>query len=75
MRIDLYTKTILTVIAACMVYLCFGRPPAVPAVQAQTQPTRVVIAGWEPGPLRVFLAGWDGRFGGGDALPVVIKER
>ena len=74
MTIDLYTKTVLTVIAACLVYLCLGRPAVVPAAQAQDQPSRVVIAGWEPGPLRVFVAGWDGRFDGGP-VPVVIKER
>jgi hypothetical protein len=52
MRTDLYTKTVLTVIAACLVYLCLGRPTLVPHAQAQegqfqrTLLQRVVIAGW-----------------------------
>jgi hypothetical protein len=74
MRIDLYTKTVLTVIAICLVYLCLGKPSVMSSVQAQTQPSRVVIAGWEPNPLRVYIAGWDTRFGG-DPLPVILKER
>jgi hypothetical protein len=50
MRIDLYTKIVLTAIALCLVYLCVGRSEVVPAVEAQvsdrSQPTRVVISGW-----------------------------
>ena len=73
MRIDLYTKAVLTVIAGCLVYLCVGRPSVLPQAHAQAQPSRVVIAGWEPNPLRVYIAGWDARFGG-EPLPVVVKE-
>ena len=35
MKVDLYTKSVLTVIAACLVYLCFGKPgPAAAVAQA-----------------------------------------
>ena len=54
MRIDLYTKAVLTVIALCLVYLCLDRASVAPSVQAQAQEgqfqrqllQRVVIAGW-----------------------------
>jgi len=43
MRADTYTNAVLTVIAACLVYLCVDRgSPA----QAQVQGERVLIAGW-----------------------------
>ena len=50
MRLDLYTKTVLTVIAGCLLWLCAmqtGRPLA--AQQAPTlekAPQPVVIVGW-----------------------------
>jgi hypothetical protein len=43
MRVDNYTRGVLTVIAICLVYLC-ARDSA-PAALAQTAPTRVVITG------------------------------
>ncbi len=43
MRVDYYTRAVLTVIALCLVYLC-ARETA-PAVAAQDVPTRVVITG------------------------------
>jgi hypothetical protein len=54
MRVDLYTKAVLTVIALCLVYLCIDRASAASTVQAQAQEgqfqrqllQRVVIAGW-----------------------------
>jgi hypothetical protein len=46
MRIDLYTKAILTIIAACLVWLTFGARSILPVVEAQN-PDRVVIVGWE----------------------------
>jgi hypothetical protein len=55
MRIDLYTKTVLTVIALCLVYLCIDRASVNATVQAQegqfqrTLLQRVVIAGWLDG--------------------------
>jgi hypothetical protein len=48
MRIDLYTRVMLTIIAACLVWLSFGGPSLVTAAQAQQAQveTRVLIAGW-----------------------------
>ena len=54
MRIDLYTRAVLTVIALCLVYLCIDRASVASTVQAQSQEgqfqrqllQRVVIAGW-----------------------------
>lgn len=43
MRVDNYTRLVLTVIAVCLVYLC-ARDMAPPA-QAQDNPTRVIITG------------------------------
>jgi hypothetical protein len=49
MRSDLYTKAVLTVIAACLVWLCLGGPSILPGVRAQTEYQRVVIIGWQEG--------------------------
>ena len=35
MKIDLYTKSVLTVIAGCLLFLCFGKAATVTAAQAQ----------------------------------------
>jgi hypothetical protein len=44
MKIDLYTKSVLTVIAACLVYLCFGKPgPAAAVAQADPKPAAQVV--------------------------------
>ncbi len=43
MRVDTYTRAVLTVIALCLVYLCVRE--AAPRVGAQDAPTRVVITG------------------------------
>jgi hypothetical protein len=72
MTIDLYTKGILTVIAACLVYLCLGKPALMPTMQAKGEPSRVVVAGW---------VDWKGNtksFASGDptsALPVIAVPR
>ena len=44
MRIDRYTKFVLTIIAACLVWLSLGGPVVLPTAQAQSN--QVVIAGW-----------------------------
>lgn len=36
-RIDWYTRSVLTVIAACLLYLCFAKPDLVPSAIAQEQ--------------------------------------
>jgi hypothetical protein len=53
MQVDRYTKAILTVIAAALVWLCVVLTPmgtalsAQPAADASQPAMRVVIAGWE----------------------------
>ena len=59
MTIDRYTKTVLTIIAAALVWLCIIHTPTGTALNAQVPadtsqpPMRVVIAGWEGGGPRV----------------------
>jgi hypothetical protein len=44
MKVDTYTKGLLTVIAACLVWICLnGAIPAAQAQAGQPQPTRVVL--------------------------------
>jgi hypothetical protein len=50
MRTDAYTKVMLTVIAACLIYIALGRPGILPAVQAQGEPQHVILAGWSQSP-------------------------
>ena len=53
MTIDRYTKTVLTIIAAALVWLCIIHTPTGTPLSAQVPadtsqpPMRVVIAGWE----------------------------
>ena len=52
MHADRYTKTVLTIIAAALVWLCIVLTPAGTPLSAQTpaltqDAMRVVIAGWE----------------------------
>jgi hypothetical protein len=56
MTVDRYTKALLTVIAACLVWLSFGGPSLLPTVSAQDQ--GVVLIGWrdEGGVVRPFPA-------------------
>ena len=50
MKPDLYTKAVLTIIAASLVYLCFGQPAVLTGLLAQSsQPTPVVLVGWSEG--------------------------
>jgi hypothetical protein len=49
MKIDMYTKAILTVIAICLVWIALGRS-VMPAAEAQDRASRVVIVGWEETP-------------------------
>jgi len=44
MQSDLYTKSVLSVIALCLVWLCVNG--LAPAVTAQADAQRVVIVGW-----------------------------
>ena len=49
MRIDFYTRAVLTVIALCLVWIAIGGPALLPAVEAQQGTTRVVVVGYETG--------------------------
>ncbi len=46
MTTDRYTKTVLTLIALALVYLCAVSAPIATPTHAQASPTHVVIAGW-----------------------------
>ena len=49
MRIDLYTKVVLTVIAVCLVWISLGGPSVLTPINAQVRTSgyqRVVLAGW-----------------------------
>jgi hypothetical protein len=67
MTSDRYLKAVLTVIAACLVYLCLVSTPwpVASAAAPALEPTEVVIVGYK-----------DGRYSSQKyvPLPVVIKE-
>jgi hypothetical protein len=46
MRLDLYTKTVLTVIALCLIWIAAQGHSLIPVAQAEGA-TRVVIVGYE----------------------------
>lgn len=69
MAIDRYVKTILTVIAAALVYLAIVLTP-MPTLAAQTQ--GLVKPGDITGPMQVVIVGWAGK--PGDALPIVAAQ-
>ena len=46
MKIDLYTKTVLTGIFGCLLWLCAMHTPVATPLQAQLGPTSVIIAGY-----------------------------
>jgi len=48
MRIDAYTKVVLTVIAACLIWLSLGGTSLLPTVHAQAT-THVLVDGWVDG--------------------------
>jgi hypothetical protein len=53
MKTDTYTKAILTVIAACLVWMCVTRD--LPAAQAQVQPQAQAAPAQPSPPVRVIL--------------------
>ena len=83
MKIDLYTKTVLTVIAMCLLWMCVdGATPAVGAQAAKVTPTPVVLVDANGNP----IYGADGlRMNMGtkvvpvliqnDAMPVSVTNR
>jgi hypothetical protein len=56
MRIDLYSKAVLTGILGCLAWLCVVLTPIGTRVEAQVGPTQVVIAGYQ---VRSDLHGMD----------------
>jgi hypothetical protein len=74
--IDRYTRIVLTVIAACLVYLCLvlskaGTPLAAQATQAP--PQGAVRPGLATGPAEVVIVGW--RNDAADiAFPVAVRN-
>ena len=79
MRIDFYTKAVLTVIAACLAWIAIGGPSLFPAVQAQggsIQNVRVVE--WGNGSssvANVRIVGWRPAGGGDRALPLPVVPK
>ncbi len=69
MRTDLYTKAMLTVIAACLVWLCLGGPTLLPRVSAQDEYERVVLVGWTE------FTEAQGRVQNIGSHPLPVKER
>ena len=76
MRVDLYTKTLLTVIALCLVWIALGGPSLLPAVQAQgTNVQNVRVVGWEGGSAAVAsvkIVGWGSPGGAAQNLPLPV---
>jgi hypothetical protein len=76
MRADLYTRVLLTIIAAALVYLCAALTP-LPALRAQvtqrpgefTGPTEVVIVGWRAFPDQPIPV----EIAGDNAVPVEVR--
>ena len=46
MKIDPYTKVILTIIAVCLVWLSVGGPSIITVAAQDDRAQRVVLAGW-----------------------------
>ena len=64
MRIDTYTKFVLTVIAICLIWLSVGGPALLPGVSAQARQSQ-----YASGYGRVVIAGWVDERGGEHQLP------
>jgi hypothetical protein len=72
--VDRYTRSVLTVIAACLLYLCFVLSGVGTPVNAQgTQPPGAGRPGLSTGPAEVVIVGW--RSAAADvAFPVVVRN-
>jgi hypothetical protein len=79
MKVDLYTKAVLTIIAATLVWLTFGgRGFTTTVVQAQDRtPSRVIVVGWEDpqGYLYKLPGGDRNLMNSGLPLPVIDRLR
>jgi hypothetical protein len=71
---DRYTRVVLTVIAACLVYLCLVLSRAGTPLSAQgNQPQGAARPGLATGPAEVVIVGW--RSAAADlAFPVVVRN-
>jgi hypothetical protein len=72
MRVDFYTRAVLTVIAACLVWIAIGGPSLLPSVQAQAAVQNVRVVGWGNGGSTVAdvqVVGWRAPL----PLPVIPK--
>ena len=65
MRIDLYTKSVLTVIALSLIWLSLGGPALLPTIHAQRP-------GYTSGYDRVIIAGWVDEVGLEHRLPGAV---
>lgn len=45
-KVDWYLRTVLTIIAACLVWLCISSSPVTTSVEAQSGQQKVIVAGW-----------------------------
>jgi hypothetical protein len=80
MTVDRYTKVVLTVIAACLIWIAAGGPSLItpasaqgtPVLQPQYQHQQVVIAGWADATGKVYSVA-AGAAGGG--VPVWVTNR
>lgn len=56
MKVDLYTKGVLTVIALCLVWMCIGKIPLIRTAEAFNggKPAEVVIKNMEPLAVAVY---------------------
>lgn len=65
MKVDLYLRVVLTVIAVALVYLCAVLTP-LPVLNAQTAP----FPGMDTGPARCVIVGWQTT----DQIPVQVVD-
>jgi hypothetical protein len=71
MNTDAYTKGILTIIAACLVWLCLNtETPVAGAQAARPQPTPVTLVGADGQPLRAVPV-----IVNNEAVPVAVTNR
>jgi len=75
MKIDRYTKIVLTVIAACLVWISLGGPSLVRPVHAATIESSVYIAGWIDGDGNQHKMGPANSYATAPGLPVYITKK
>jgi hypothetical protein len=78
MTIDRYTKVVLTVIAACLLWISVGGPSLLTPVSAQIvqplqQHQQVVLAGWADATGKIYPFAGAGT--GGSGVPVWVSNR